>query len=424
MKRNLQAQLRRLGVTKGAGHLKPRNPFTSPTAESPSLPPANAEKLEELLPGGRLEEVDRQACFVVDRVYPLPHQHGLYPVGQLLDHSPQTAVPFIQDERLHDLTFRDFLFIDTETTGLGGAGTLAFMVGVAYFEQDALVVRQYFLRDHADEAAMLPLLAQLLEEKTAVITFNGRSFDLPLLDNRYLMNRFDLPQGELRQRPHIDLLHPARRIWRQRLDSCSLSSLETHILDVRRTHEDVPGSLIPYLYNTYLREGDIRPLLRVFYHNQLDMLSMVTLTTRLLRLFDQPQNDEHHLDLLGLGRWQFDLGLVETAEQTLHLAQKRTIPIEDEQKILWQLVTLLKKHNRRAEAVPFWEQIAIYSQENVDAHIELAKYYEWHEPDLARALNWTQQAIGLIDRYAPYERIVKQELVHRLNRLREKHANK
>ncbi|MCB0037977.1 MAG: ribonuclease H-like domain-containing protein, partial [Anaerolineales bacterium] len=371
-------------------------PFTSPAAE-PSSPPAPTEKLEELFPGGRLETYEKQACFVVDRVYPLPHQHGLYPVGQLLDHAPQTAVPFIQDERLHELTFRDFLFIDTETTGLGGAGTLAFMVGVAYFEQDALVVRQYFLRDHADEAAMLPLLAQLLEEKSAVITFNGRSFDLPLLDNRYLMNRFDLPQGELRQRPHIDLLHPARRIWRQRLDSCSLSSLETHILGVQRTHEDVPGSLIPYLYNTYLREGDIRPLLRVFYHNQLDMLSMVTLTTRLLQLFDRPQEDEHHLDLLGLGRWQFDLGLVETAEQTLHLAKQRTLPVEDEQKILWQLATLLKKHNRRTEAVSLWEQIAIYSEENVDAHIELAKYYEWHETDLAQAINWTQQAIGLLD---------------------------
>lgn len=422
MRRNLRSQLRNLGVTKGARHLQPTRPFTPPPAEPDPLPADDNLDLQQLIPGGRLEEYESQACFVVERVYPLPHQHGLYKLGELLAHTPHTAVPFIKDERLSNLTFHDFLFIDTETTGLGGAGTIAFMVGAAYFTSEALVVRQYFLRDHGDEAAMLPLLRELLHSKTAVITFNGRSFDLPLLDNRFLMNRLTLPQGDLTTMPHIDLLHPARRVWRQRLDSCRLSSLEQHILGVRRTHEDVPGSLIPYLYNTYLREGDMRPLLRVFYHNQLDMLSMVTLTTRLLRLFDRPEAHDHHLDLLGLSRWQFDLGLLETAEQTVALARERTLPIEDEQQILWHLATMLKKSGRQSEAVSLWEQIAIYSQENVAAHIELAKYHEWHKPNLDQAINWTQQALGLLDRYAPYERILKQELQHRLQRLRKKTA--
>lgn len=424
MKRDLRAQLNRLGVNKGARNLRPKRPLVSPELQPfervSSAQAQDETTLEEVFPHGRLESVGSQACFITEKVYPLPHQHGLYPLGALLEHAPQTAAHFTGDTRLHDLSFDDFLFIDTETTGLGGAGTLAFMVGVAYFEREALVVRQYFLRDHADEGAMLPLLAELVGEKPAVISFNGRSFDLPLLDTRFLMNRLDLPHGDLVQMPHLDLLHPARRIWRQRLESCRLSSLEENVLGIQRTHEDVPGSLIPYLYNQYLREGDIRPLRRVFYHNQLDMLSMVTLTTRLLQLFTEPSADDHPLELLGLGRWQFDLGLHEQSEQTLQLARERTLRVDEEQLILRQLAQQLKKNGRRAEAVPLWEQIALYSEEQVDAHVELAKFYEWHEIDLPRALNWAEQAAGLLTMYAPYERIQRQELKKRVSRLQEK----
>lgn len=409
-----QQRLKRLGVVKGA-----RNLITPPLAPPAYSPPPPAS-IFELYPHGRLEHTPHSACFVVDAVYPLHHQHGTAQLQELLQFHPAVTLPFIADPRFQELTFRDFLFIDTETTGLSGAGTLAFMVGVGYFEQSAFVVRQYFLRDQADEPAMLHLLGELLHEKKGVISFNGRTFDLPLLDNRYLMNRLNLPFGDVRDLPHLDLLHPARRLWRLRLTSCSLSSLEKNLLAIGRTQEDVPGAVIPSLYLDYLRSGDARPLHRVFYHNHQDMLSMVTLATQFLKLWHRPGSQEHPQDLLSLARWYIQLERLSEAEQLLQTVLQRTLPIDDHLATLQELAQLLKQQERRPEAVPLWEQIALYSTGDVTAHLELAKFYEWHQPDLPQALNWSKQALGLATYYQPYATDLLAELHHRLARLERK----
>lgn len=362
------------------------------------------------------------ACFVLDKVYPLTFRHGRGNFSELLALTPQPAALFCQDARLADLNFRDFLFLDTETTGLAGAGTLAFMVGVGFFDRsggsEAFVVRQFFLRDHGDEPAMLELLDQLLAQKAGLITFNGRSFDLPLLDNRYLMNR--LP-GDLLQRPHIDLLHPARRLWRHRLGSCALSALEQNLLGVQRTHEDVPGWLIPALYFDYLRTGDARELVRVFYHNRLDMLSMVTLAAEVVRQFSDAAPGDHPIDLFSLGRWQIDLGLEEEAERSLRRAVGGDLPLELYHQTLERLGWLLKRNGRRREALPLWQQWAATSFDSVAAHVELAKHYEWHEREIEAAIAWTQSALKLIDSWhASRAALVRGELEHRLARLMSK----
>jgi tetratricopeptide (TPR) repeat protein len=280
------------------------------------------------------------------------------------------------------------------------------------------VVRQYFLRDHGDEPAMLLLLDELLAGKAGLITFNGRSFDIPLLDTRFLMNR--MPTS-IRQMPHIDLLPPARRLWRQRFGSCALGSLEESLLGLRRTHEDVPGFLIPGLYNAYLRHGDARELTRVFYHNQIDMVSMVTLTSRIMRLFAHADAADHPIDLYSLGKWQAALGETAVAEQMLKQAVQGDLPLETYHKALAELGALLKRHDRRAEAVPYWQQIAATSFGSVDAHVELAKFYEWHEPDLAAAIGWTEQALALCQNGSPSRAaLIRAELEHRLARLRRK----
>jgi tetratricopeptide (TPR) repeat protein len=302
-----------------------------------------------------------------------------------------------------------------------GAGTLAFMVGAAFWEGDAFVVRQYFLRDHGDEPAMLLLLADLLAQKQGLITFNGRTFDLPLLDNRYLMNRLDGLAGDLLERPHIDLLPPARRLWRRRLGSCALSALEKSLLGVRRTEEDVPGWLIPGLYLDYLRSGDARGLLRVFYHNQLDMLSMVTLAARVLRHFARPQNEDPTLDLVSLARWQQSLGSTAEAETTLRLAASEEVSLELYHQVLFELGALLKREGRRQEAVTFWQQIAVTAFDTVEAHVELAKYYEWEQRDFGTALSWTQQALSLVRSWpARQAELVEGDLLQRQARLERK----
>jgi uncharacterized protein YprB with RNaseH-like and TPR domain/Flp pilus assembly protein TadD len=432
MGEDVRAKLRRLGVVKGARNLKsPPAPRPLPSAARPSYAEEAAQEwpagdgevrdLEVLLPGGKLVQNSHGACFVLDSVYPLTAPHGN---GRLDDMSPAslaTAATFCQDERLFTMRPDNFLFLDTETTGLGGAGTLAFMVGVALFEGDALLVRQFFLRDHADEAAMLHMLADLLAERPGLITFNGRSFDIPLLDNRYLMQRLDGSAGDLLQRPHIDLLPPSRRLWRRRLPSCSLGSLEQNILGLPRTGEDVPGWAIPGLYMSYLRDGDARDMLRVFYHNRMDILSMVVLTARIAHQFAHPVPEDDPLDLLGLARWQLALGMSAEAEDTLRLIAGQDAPLETYHQSLLELGLLLKRAGRREEALPLWQQVAVTSFEDVSAHVELAKHYEWQSGDLQSAKSWTRRALALLDNSQSFAATTVQgELEHRLARLERK----
>lgn len=437
MKQELQDRLRRLGVSRGVRDLKTERRYAAaPPSQSGSLDDdlGGAQSLQLLFPGGRLEETAAGACFVLDHAYPLTYQHGDERLAALLDYSPAAAALFSRDDRLAHLAFRDFLFLDTETTGLSGAGTLAFMVGVAFIEQssaastttsaslstsaDVLVVRQFFLRDHGDETAMLQLLNDLLMQKAGLLTFNGRTFDLPLLDNRYLMTR--LPTNLL-EAPHIDLLPPSRRLWRHRFGSVALGNLEQKLLGVQRTEEDVPGWLIPGLYNDYLRSGDARELRRVFYHNQLDMLSMVTLTTKIMRQFSAAGRDDDPLDLLSLGKWQVALGLTDAAEMNYRRAAAADLPLDFYHLTLQQLGELLKRNGRRQEAVPIWQQWAATSLESIDAHVELAKHYEWHERDLQTAVLWTERALALLASWPRRNTIlVRPELEYRLARLRRK----
>lgn len=433
MDERLQERLNRLGVQKGTRHLQvpplKRRSADLPAASLGGVTFRPPDKLDDddllplpaLLPGGAVVETAVGGCFVVDRVYPLAYRHGEDNLGDLLEQSLETAVPLLRDDALHGLTLQDFLFLDTETTGLAGAGTLAFMVGVAFFAADALVVRQYFLRDHGDEAAMLTLLNDLVADKVGLITFNGRSFDLPLLDGRFLINR--LP-GSLPDMPHIDLLHPARRLWRSRLGSCALGNLEKTLLGVHRTQEDVPGWLIPALYHDYLRTGDARELLRVFYHNQIDMLSMVTLAARILRLLAATEARPHPIDQMSLAKWQTDAGLFHEAEVNFRTAVSGDLPLSMVQQALSQLGELLKKQGQRAEAAVCWQQLAVTSFDSIEAHVELAKYYEWHQRDLPAAIHWTKQGMALIESWPDSQaRLVQDDMAHRLARLVRKQQN-
>jgi uncharacterized protein len=418
MNQEAMARLRRLGVVKGTRHLMPVDHSSRSDSVKPAsphrpdaMPEGDPQPLAALLPGLELVETPEGACYVLDQVYPLRYRHGADSLDSLLQQQPAAAAPFCGEPRLASLEFRDFLFLDTETTGLGGAGTLAFMVGVAFFEGDAFVSRQYFLRDHGDEPAMLWLFAGLLAERPALITFNGRSFDVPLLDGRFLLNRM---ATDLVDRPHLDLLPPARRLWRQRFSSCALAALEEALLGLHRSQEDVPGWRIPSLYHEYLLSGDGREMARVFYHNRIDLLSMVTLATRIARQLAAPQPGDHPIDLLGLGRWLAALGRTDEAEEALRLAAVPELPTPLYQQALAQLGLLLKRAGRRDEAVAVWQQLACTTFDDVTAHIELAKHYEWHGNDLEAACSWTEQALALLD---GQQVTLHAELGHRRRRL-------
>ena len=206
------------------------------------------------------------------------------------------------------------------------------------------------------------------------------------------------------------------------MGSCALGALEPNLLGIQRTHEDVPGWLIPSLYNDYLRSNNARELVRVFYHNRLDMISMVTLAAEIVRQFAQARATDHPIDLLSLGKWQVDLGMLEQAEQTLRWAVGGKMPLDLYHKALHQLGRLLKRNGRRDEAVVYWQQIAATAFDEVDAHIELAKHYEWQHQDVPEAIQWTTRALGLVKSWRNPQQaaVVTIELEHRLARLKRK----
>jgi uncharacterized protein YprB with RNaseH-like and TPR domain len=402
---DLQDRLKRLGIRRGADSLK---------AQSRRRGPA----IEELL-SGEVVDTDSGAFFLVRDTYEPDHRHGFHTLADLVTHPPQAAAYLARDERLSHVDWSRVAFVDTETTGLaGGTGTYAFLVGVGVFEGSRFTIYQFFMRDYHEEPAQLQALGQLLDRLEAVVSFNGRTFDLPLLETRFIMAR---QTPRLVGAPHLDLLPVARRIWKHRLQSCALSSLETEVLGVRRTHADVPGWLIPGLYAEYTRSGDAREIARVFYHNAQDILSLVTLAARQSELLTMSLPADGSLpgeDLYGLGRLLHDLGQSGKAEaayvraaQTCRLPQVSELAMRD-------LAYLLKRRGQRGQALPWWQQL-VESSGAVYACEELAKHYEWHDEDLAEAAAWTQQGLALAEAWpaSSKRRQALAELNHRQERL-------
>ena len=221
------------------------------------------------MPGAEIA-TEHGALWVEQRTYPGEHRHGSYPLAALAKLSAEApALLGTPELGAHPA------FLDTETTGLsGGAGTLAFLIGVGVWRDDHLALHLIFMRDPAEEPAALRYLAEILATATGLVTFNGLGFDVPILESRFVLNRLSPGWMAL---PHLDLLPVARQLWRDHLPSRRLIALEEEILAVARAETDLPSWMIPGLYRQYLRTGDAREMARIFYHNRVDVLSFVTL---------------------------------------------------------------------------------------------------------------------------------------------------
>jgi uncharacterized protein YprB with RNaseH-like and TPR domain len=266
----------------------------------------------ESVVAGSFCATSRGDIFVAERVFAEDYQRKTPIQSQL-----SIVSEWANDPRIAELPIEKFAFLDAETSGLsGGTGTYAFLVGIGRFTGGAFLLRQFFMRDPSEEPAMLEALIDFLAPCKALVSFNGKAFDAPLLAARYTLRRIPLP---LRGCAHLDLLPLARRLWRDRLPSRALKYLEEHILGVTRASEETPGYEIPWLYFDYLRSGDARPLAGVFYHNAMDVTAMAALLGRISDLLANPyQETTHGVDFIALGKLYEDLRRWDEAFLTAH----------------------------------------------------------------------------------------------------------
>lgn len=296
-----------------------------------------------------------------------------------------------------------WLFLDTETTGLaGGTGTYAFLVGLAWWDAGGLQVEQFFMRDFTEEYSLLCEIAARVAERPVLVTFNGKSFDWPLLENRFAMTR-SIAAPKLAA--HLDLLHPARALWRLRLGSVRLVELERRVLDPQRLgwrrDDDVESSLIPQHYFDYLRGGSAAPLAGVVRHNQMDLRGLAALFGKInAMLSETPEAGEENesLDLFGLSRFLQRRGQTTRAQTACAQALAIGLPSDIRPKAQKELALLAKRQGEYARAAQLWEQMLADSQDEIHACEQLAIYHQRRLKDPARAMEFVKLGLARLKR--------------------------
>lgn len=385
---------------------------------------ATAETLD-----GEVIEGDGGVAIVVDRFYPADHQHGLLRIGDVpgcaLAAAPELSMLGGAAEPL-DRVPRALLFVDVETTGLSsGAGTYAFLVGCAFFEPHGFRIRQYFLPGYQHERRLLTEVETLVRRSAALVSYNGKSFDVPVLETRYQFNRLSPPFDGI---SHVDMLHAARRFWRgigaspgawPETDSCRLSVLERVLFGVRRVG-DVPGHEIPARYFDFMRSGDAWPLLPVLEHNRLDLISLAALTARAVQLLAAaPASSTSARESLGAGRLLERADRLVDAETCYRDAVERARhergpdAAGTRADALRALAVRCRRDGRHEQAAEAWQAIAVDRRAPAGIRREaleaLAIHFEHRARDLGQARRFAQLSLA--------ERVGPQTMEHGRHRL-------
>src|SRR5689334_8857240 len=296
-----------------------------------------------------------------------------------------------------------WLFLDTETTGLsGGTGTYAFLIGLAWWDAGGLQVEQFLMRDFTEEYSLLQELAERLKERPVLVTFNGKSFDWPLLENRFTMTR---SIAAPRLATHLDLLHPARALWKLRLGSVRLAELERRVLDAQRLgwhrEDDIESALIPQRYFDYLRGGPAQPIVGVVRHNQMDLRGLAALFCKINAMLSESAStlDEcDSLDLFGLSRFLQRRGDTGRAHTACAQALAVGLPADIRPKAQRELAQMAKRRGEHQQAAEIWEGMVANSQDEIHACEQLTIYYERRAKDLRRAVEYAKLALARIRR--------------------------
>src|SRR5258708_1330611 len=296
-----------------------------------------------------------------------------------------------------------WLFLDTETTGLaGGTGTYAFLIGLAWWDAGGLQVEQIFMRDFAEEHSLLQELSQRVAERPVLVTFNGKSFDWPLLENRFTMTRC-IAAPKLAA--HLDLLHPARAVWKLRLGSVRLAELERHVLDAPRLgwhrENDVSSALIPQFYFDYLRGGPAEPLAGVVRHNQMDLRGLAALFCKMNELLSDAPNAANEIEslyLFGLSRFLQRGGEDDRAHSACTRALAIGLPADIRPKARRELAMMAKRRGEHADAAAISLEIAADPHDGAHACAQLATYYERQARHMIKPAPLAKLAIAALGR--------------------------
>ena len=369
----------------------------APPAAATARPPYRPARyfIEELM-SGEVVQTPFGEHFETEKLWENHRRHGSMDISNLAGLPPDVleslsagAIPSAAPGR--------WAFLDTETTGLaGGTGTYAFLIGVGSIEPEGFRLRQFFMRDYGEEASLLCRLTEHLSRFDVLITYNGKTYDQPLLETRFRMARARHPFERLE---HLDLLFGARRLWKLRLESCRLVDLENRILGVER-EGDLPGEMIPYCYFDYLRTKQAFRLVPIFHHNAIDILSLACLTAIVPCAFRSPEDAglRHGADFIGLARWLLQAERQEEALRLFRRAIDLGLPDDLLFRTLWDIAAVEKRCGRAGEALAVYTDLAASRNPyRIRALEELAKHYEHRERNYARALEATRSVMALAD---------------------------
>ncbi len=372
------------------------------------------EKLEKLLALSRQNkpesktEIDKIGD---EQVSPSPHQaylvfennfnpgssYGQIPISLGLSIPGRVLYLLSRDEAFKDLSLAEAVFIDLETTGLaGGTGTIPFLIGLGFFDGEAFKVVQFFLNDLAAEFKMLGELLDLLSERkfTSVVSYNGKGFDLPLLETRFTLNRLRCPLSDL---PHLDFLFSARYLWKYKYESCRLYNLALAHLGADRA-EDIPSEEIPWRYFQYLRTGDFSLVEPILYHNQEDIMSLYgVVVAGALTVGQSLENQETEIDsleLFGLGKIWEKAGEKEKSAELYEKALSQRLPVELSVRVKKNLALYFKRCGDWEKSLKLWEDLSQNSKD-LEAWRELAMYYEHQARQPETALKLALDGLAL-----------------------------
>ncbi|MBD0379371.1 ribonuclease H-like domain-containing protein [Paenibacillus sedimenti] len=437
------------------------------TEAAPAAPPPAPEAGGEWAQLGAHVETSPAGSFVMRRrTYGADSVHGKYRLSELAEHVQQLSCFHDRDAVVR---IEELLFFDTETTGLGvGAGNVPFLVGIGYYSGELFIIEQLLIRNPAEEHAMLAYLQALLPRFTHIVSYNGRTFDWPILKNRYVLNRLKLDDSELLQ---LDLLYPSRSLWRNSLPSCRLSKVEESRLGFERV-DDVPGSMAPTLYFQYLAEKDPSVLQGVFVHNEHDIVTLAALSIHFGKLLggsdcmevnadkdsgisldsDPESGMGDYIDLeerYRTGLWLEKMGRSALAEQVLdklfaillheaHSSASQTGTMQpsgafthsDQESTLLLLASFYKKKGKYPRSVELWKRWIEAKHASIalqlEPYLELAMYYEHREKNVRQALFYAEEAWAKLWRRRSLQRSdskhaeAEEALERRIRRLKEK----